>query len=244
MWKSLLPRVLASEPGDGFAAVVRKAAAGEYIDRSEIERNAEGSEEPHSSNPSLWRIGEAEVDLTPGHPYEFGQQLWYLSCRAHARIAKGQPIAAAPMNKKARESGIAWIPEPPPKEVKELEPGEEEQLLDEENGPPELPGLEALDRDPPAEAVAGSSGKEYDGVALCCLQPGDQPRKGAIRFIEHRLFDPVILVTIMCNCATMAWESPLDPSGTWKEGFIDVCEWVYLAIFTVELTLKMIAYGE
>ena len=41
----------------------------------------------------------------------------------------------------------------------------------------------------------------------------------------------------------MAWESPLDPPGTAKAHFIDVCEWVYLYIFTVELVAKIVARG-
>ena len=41
----------------------------------------------------------------------------------------------------------------------------------------------------------------------------------------------------------MAWVSPLDPPGTPKAAFIDVCEWVFLAIFTGELLTKMVAYG-
>lgn len=41
----------------------------------------------------------------------------------------------------------------------------------------------------------------------------------------------------------MAWESPLDPPGTWKAGFIDVCEWIYLYVFTAELLCKVLAYG-
>ena len=56
-------------------------------------------------------------------------------------------------------------------------------------------------------------------------------------------FDPVILLTIMSNCVTMAWESPLDPSGTSKAAFIDVCEWIYLYIFTAELVAKIVARG-
>ena len=47
----------------------------------------------------------------------------------------------------------------------------------------------------------------------------------------------------MCNCASMAWESPLDPCCTQKADFIDVLEWVYLYIFTVELMSKILAYG-
>ena len=71
----------------------------------------------------------------------------------------------------------------------------------------------------------------------------DAPRKQFIRVVETPLFDPVILVTILCNCTTMAWESPLDPPGTPKAHFIDICEWIYLYIFTFELVSKVIAYG-
>ena len=116
MLKGLIERTVASGAlgRDANVATVARAAqrAAEYIDRSQIERNAEGSEEPHSNEPSLWKIGEAEVDLADGHTYVFGQQLWYLSSRARERIAEGRPIAAQPMNRKARESKIAWIPEP------------------------------------------------------------------------------------------------------------------------------------
>ena len=42
----------------------------------------------------------------------------------------------------------------------------------------------------------------------------------------------IILLTIGANCATMAWESPLDemlhPEGTWKSDF--VCQHVESAL--------------
>ena len=41
----------------------------------------------------------------------------------------------------------------------------------------------------------------------------------------------------------MAWSSPLDPPGTTKQDLLAVLEWVYLYIFTFELTMKIIAYG-
>ena len=37
------------------------------------------------------------------------------------------------------------------------------------------------------------------------------------RQVESKWFDPVILATIGANCVTLAWQSPLDPSGTLKE---------------------------
>ena len=102
------------EAGLGFKQLVSAAAANaEHIDRTGVDRNAKGCEEPHSADPSLWRIGEAEVDLTLGHPYEFGGQLWYLASRAHEKIAKNLAIPGQPLNRKARNSKVKWIPEKP-----------------------------------------------------------------------------------------------------------------------------------
>lgn len=42
----------------------------ETIDRSGIERNANGSEEPHSADPELWNFDGTEVDLAEGHKYD------------------------------------------------------------------------------------------------------------------------------------------------------------------------------
>ena len=89
-----------------------------------------------------------------------------------------------------------------------------------------VPGLEGLDFSPPALSVKGKEGRVYQSKSLFCLRPADVPRRFFIRLVESRPFDPLILITILCNCATMAWESPLDPCCTDKAAFIDVCEWV------------------
>lgn len=72
--------------------------------------------------------------------------------------------------------------------------------------------------------VQGPSGKVYAGTSCWCLLPGHQPRRLCIWIVEARFFDPLILLTILANCATMAWESPLDPDGTSKAYFIGRCE--------------------
>ena len=94
---------------------------------------------------------------------------------------------------------------------------------------------------PPARAI-GSSGMMYHGTSFC-LRPGSEPRRSAIFLVEARWFDPLIMATILLNCFTMAWESPLDPEGTWKAQLIDTCEMVFLGAFTVELLAKVLAYG-
>ena len=61
--------------------------------------------------------------------------------------------------------------------------------------------------------------------------------------VEYEHFDSFILFVIIANCATMAWESPLDPPGTRKAAFIDGCEWAFLLIFTFELLAKVVSFG-
>lgn len=94
----------------------------------------------------------------------------------------------------------------------------------------------------PPEEVVGPSGQVYRSTSLFCLRPWHQPRRGAIFLVESPLFDPIIMLTILANCLTLAWQTPLEPQGTSKAAFIDACEWVYLVIFTIEMLAKIIAY--
>ena len=103
--------------------------------------------------------------------------------------------------------------------------------------------LSALDGRKARKSYLGPSDWVYQGRSFGRLLPHQQPRKFFILLIESPAFDPLILLTIMANCATMAWSSPLDPSGTWKEAVLSVLEWIYLAIFTFELLAKMLSYG-
>ena len=119
--------------------------------------------------------------------------------------------------------------------------GADAALLASQNKP--TAPLSALLDDPPAQEVVGPSKRIYHSTSLCCLRPHHPPRRAAIFFVEGPYFDPFILMVIMMNCFTMAWESPLDPPGTWKADFIGVCEWFYLIVFTVELLAKVVAYG-
>jgi len=94
------PEVNVTGPGDKTSSVVD-----EEVDRSEIERNANGSEEPHSADPELWNFDGTEVDLADGHKYKMGKQLWYIQDRAKDAIKAGKPVAGQPMNAKAKNSG-------------------------------------------------------------------------------------------------------------------------------------------
>ena len=129
------------------------------------------------------------------------------------------------MNAAARASGIAWTDDFRPEEDVHLE------------------GIEGLDETPPRSAVIGPSGRVYSSKTFGLLEISHAPRRWAIKLVEWAPFDAFILVTILANCATMAWNSPLDPPGTLKALFIAASEWGYLLIFTFEMLAKICAYG-
>ena len=106
-------------------------------------------------------------------------------------------------------------------------------------------GLEGLLRRPAAAQVVGPSGRTYskEHTSLWGLRPSHEPRRLAIFIVESRPFDPCVLTVILLNCLTMAWESPLDPPGTWKAHLIDQCEQIFLYFYTFEMLVKMVAYG-
>ena len=117
---------------------------------------------------------------------------------------------------------------------------------EEENRPTprDLPGLDALEDYPePPKAVRGPSGHIFHSTSLGCLRPHMCLRSMAIHVVEHRWFEPFIALVITFNCVELAWESPLDPPGTWKAGFIHASELPLLFIFTFEMVAKILAYG-
>ena len=120
-----------------------------------------------------------------------------------------------------------------------------------------IPRLRAL-RSPSPDVVAGRNGQPlvvervrgrgrfgrvYSHLSCCWLRPSDEPRRWAILLVESRWMDPIVLMIILLNCFTLAWESPLDLPGTWKAMLIEELEWVFLWIFTLEMLLKMLAFG-
>ena len=64
-------------------------------------------------------------------------------------------------------------------------------------------------------------------------------RRAAILLVEQPCFERFVLLVIVANCAMMAWHSPLDPPGTDMARFLEAFEGVSLAVFTVELVVKV-----
>ena len=82
--------------------------------------------------------------------------------------------------------------------------------------------VSALSGSKPPAVVRGNSGWIYHSTSLGCLKPYHWPRRLAINVVESSVFDPFILLTIMVNCTTMAWSSPVDPPGTTKQDILAV----------------------
>ncbi len=84
------------------------------------------------------------------------------------------------------------------------------------------PGVSMLSSSNPPSIVKGASGWIYHSTSLGCLRPYHFPRRFAINVVESAVFDPFILLTIMVNCTTMAWASPVDPCCTRKQDILAV----------------------
>lgn len=114
---------------------------------------------------------------------------------------------------------------------------------DRTNSSSTVAGLSALHQTPPPTAVVGPTGRKYHSESFGCLHIHHLPRRWSIQLVEHPLFDAFIFLTIVCNCFTLAWDSPIDPPGTWKSEFMGWAEWIFLSIFTFEFLVKVTAFG-
>ncbi|KAL9960179.1 hypothetical protein ACROYT_G033596 [Oculina patagonica] len=80
--------------------------------------------------------------------------------------------------------------------------------------------------------------------ALLCLSLGNPIRSAAINLVEWKPFDVMILITIFANCAALAAYEPLPEKDSSEiNDNLEVAEYVFLAVFTLEAVLKIIAYG-
>ena len=120
------------------------------------------------------------------------------------------------------------------------------KMADEEEDiptPRDASDLSRLGDKPPPRYLRGPSGHIYHSTSVVCLKPHDFPRNVAIHLVENPWFEPFIAMVITFNCIELAWDSPLDPSGTWKADFIASSDQPLLWIFTLEMCTKILAYG-
>ncbi|CAM4610423.1 voltage-dependent L-type calcium channel subunit alpha-1S [Lepidochelys kempii] len=80
--------------------------------------------------------------------------------------------------------------------------------------------------------------------ALFCLTLQHPLRKACIGIVEWKPFEIIILMTIFANCVALAVYLPMPEDDTnASNSSLEKIEYVFLIIFTIEATLKIIAYG-
>ncbi|UJR26618.1 hypothetical protein I4U23_007937 [Adineta vaga] len=85
---------------------------------------------------------------------------------------------------------------------------------------------------------------EHPRRALFCLTLDNKLRRSCIKLVEWKPFEYLVLFTIFCNCAALALSKPLPNNDTTPANYIlEQIEYIFLAIFTFEVILKIIAYG-
>ena len=77
-------------------------------------------------------------------------------------------------------------------------------------------------------------------MSLCLFPSTSAVRRNARRLIAWVWFERMTLATIIANCVALALYKPLENEGSWNKG-LDVAETVFTAIFTLELTVKVVA---
>ncbi|XP_029428833.1 voltage-dependent L-type calcium channel subunit alpha-1S [Rhinatrema bivittatum] len=80
--------------------------------------------------------------------------------------------------------------------------------------------------------------------ALFCLGLQNPLRKACISIVEWKIFEVIILLTIFANCVALAVYLPMpeDDTNSANSG-LEKVEYLFLIIFTIEASLKIIAYG-
>jgi len=69
-------------------------------------------------------------------------------------------------------------------------------------------------------------------------------RKFCISIVEWKPFEWLILITICLNCVALGAQTPYPAHDTNKLNmFLEIIEYFFLALFTVECIFKIIAYG-
>jgi hypothetical protein len=87
----------------------------------------------------------------------------------------------------------------------------------------------------------GRSGRKYYSSGSS-ISPYTQPRALAISIVESPVFEMFVNLVIVANCGCMAWDAPsgIPPD---QQKLIDDLDLAFLRIFTLEMVLRIFAYG-
>uniref|UniRef100_A0A915CTA5 Ion transport domain-containing protein n=1 Tax=Ditylenchus dipsaci TaxID=166011 RepID=A0A915CTA5_9BILA len=79
--------------------------------------------------------------------------------------------------------------------------------------------------------------------SLFLFSPKNRIRLKCIKLTQRKWFDYTVLMFIGINCVTLAMERPSIPPGSPERMFLTTAGYVFTLIFTVEMSLKVIANG-
>ncbi|XP_018092078.2 voltage-dependent T-type calcium channel subunit alpha-1H isoform X2 [Xenopus laevis] len=85
--------------------------------------------------------------------------------------------------------------------------------------------------------------KTHEDWSLYMFSPQNQFRVICQKVIAHKMFDHVVLVFIFLNCITIALERPDIDSNSLERIFLSVSNYIFTAIFVVEMMIKVVALG-
>ncbi|MEE6497872.1 hypothetical protein FKM82_002904, partial [Ascaphus truei] len=85
--------------------------------------------------------------------------------------------------------------------------------------------------------------KTHEDWALYLFSPQNQFRAVCQKVIAHKMFDHVVLVFIFLNCITIALERPDIDANSMERIFLSVSNYIFTAIFIVEMAIKVMALG-
>ena len=79
--------------------------------------------------------------------------------------------------------------------------------------------------------------------SLFLFSPKNRLRIQCLRLTQKKWFDYTILVFIGINCITLAMERPSIPPKSYERMFLTISGYIFTLIFSVEMSLKVIANG-
>eukprot|EP01062_Namystynia_karyoxenos_P066884 TRINITY_DN607_c1_g1_i1.p1 TRINITY_DN607_c1_g1~~TRINITY_DN607_c1_g1_i1.p1 ORF type:complete len:4186 (+),score=1120.96 TRINITY_DN607_c1_g1_i1:108-12560(+) len=85
---------------------------------------------------------------------------------------------------------------------------------------------------------------DYNTIASSCgIHRKHWVRILCIKIVDHVWFDRFVLVLIIVNASLLALGDPRLDSQSGFQAFLTVAEWIFIALFTVEAALKILARG-
>jgi len=85
--------------------------------------------------------------------------------------------------------------------------------------------------------------KERENYSLFLFSQENRVRQTCDKLVKNKWFDHLVLCFIGLNCVTLAMERPHIPPNSFERIFLSVGNYVFTAVFGIEMLLKVIAAG-